>query len=192
MSDTSEARAILHSSESAEWYTPREIIEAAREVMGQIELDPASCAEANETVRARRYYTAEVDGFRQCWASPAMWLNPPYGRDEDARSNQGAWLHLAINAHRAGYVEQACCLVNAVPGNKWFEPLWAFPLCFLRGRVRFVPPAGVGAKASPTHSSVVVYMGANSGAFVRVFGKLGTVILPTQVYTSRPQAELEF
>lgn len=42
----------VFSSRSEEYYTPAPIVEAAREVLGGIDLDPASCDMAQETVRA--------------------------------------------------------------------------------------------------------------------------------------------
>lgn len=182
--------SILHSSETAEWYTPRAIIAAARATMGGIELDPASCPEANEVVQAARIYTAADDGLGQRWEAQTVWLNPPYGKD-GARSSQAVWLHRLIDWHRAGHVAQACALVNAMTGNRWFRTLWAFPLCFLDGRVRFVAPRSSGHKTSPTHSSCVVYLGPRVSDFAREFGKLGAVILPNQVTVERPQGALE-
>ena len=38
-----------HSSASQEWYTPAPILERVRAVLGPIDLDPASCEEANPT-----------------------------------------------------------------------------------------------------------------------------------------------
>ncbi len=188
---TALARTALLSSESGEWYTPPGIVDAAREVMGSVELDPASCIEANRMVRATRFFTADQDGLRQRWEAATAWLNMPYGKSEDDnRSNQAVWSHRMLDAHRIGLVEQACVLVNAVPGNKWFEPLWEHAICFLRGRVHFIPPAGSGAKNSPTHSSAVVYMGPRFERFVEVFGRLGHVVLPIQVATQRAQRRL--
>jgi hypothetical protein len=53
---------LLSSSASAEWFTPACYIEAVRAVLGTIDLDPASCEEANRIVGATRYHTQESEG----------------------------------------------------------------------------------------------------------------------------------
>lgn len=80
-----------HSSESNEHYTPAPIVEAARRTMGSIDLDPASCARANETVKAACFFDVEANGFRRSWharregdhvalSRPSnVFLNPPGG-----------------------------------------------------------------------------------------------------------------
>jgi hypothetical protein len=105
-------KAILNSSESVEWYTPAPYVEAAREVLGGIELDPASCAEAQETVKAARYYTLnydrtgesseqgafQADGLLRPWVARSVFLNPPYGT-RDGKSNQALWSAKVIAAY---------------------------------------------------------------------------------------------
>ena len=53
------------SSKTNEWYTPAKYIEAARKVMGGIDLDPATCELANKTVKATKYHTKENNGLMQ-------------------------------------------------------------------------------------------------------------------------------
>ena len=55
---------ITYSSGENEWYTPKIYIDAARAVMGDIDVDPASSEIANKIIRAKIYYTAQDD--RQC------------------------------------------------------------------------------------------------------------------------------
>lgn len=167
-----DSRVRLHSSKSNEWYTPAIYVEAARQVLGGIDLDPASSAEANRTVRATCFYTAADDGLAQQWQG-RIWLNPPYGRTR-GKSNQELWSRRLIADHRAGYVTAAVLLVNAVPGNRWFAPLWDFPLCFVGHRIRFELPGGMLADA-PTHSNVLAYLGPERDCFVSIFSQFGTV-----------------
>ncbi len=81
-----------HSSKSNEHYTPPQIVEAARATLGAIDLDPCSCALAQEVVRARQYFTAGAlahpwwYGDDPCYvqyspkAPPArVFCNPPGG-----------------------------------------------------------------------------------------------------------------
>ena len=50
-----------------EYYTPARYIDAAREVMGSIDLDPATCEMAQQTVGAATYFTAEANGLDKEW-----------------------------------------------------------------------------------------------------------------------------
>ena len=60
-----------------EWYTPKKYIDMAREVLGRIDIDPASNSFANQIVQATTYYTKDDDGQTKEWRGK-MWLNPPY------------------------------------------------------------------------------------------------------------------
>lgn len=162
---------ILHSSDSNEWYTPARYADLAKKVMGDIDLDPASCIAANQSIQAKRIFDIEDDGFSRNW-SGRVWLNPPYGRGEDG-SNQAAWSKKLIDEYKAGRVTEGMLLVNAATGNKWFADLWEFPICFVDHRIRFISPRG--DYSQPTHSSVIVYLGSNESRFVELFSEIGTV-----------------
>ena len=171
---------ILHSSESNEWYTPKRYVDAAREVMGGRELDPASCAEANEIVKAKYYFTSESDGLSRPWNAESVWLNPPYGRT-GGRSNQDIWSEKLIDEYEKGHVKEAVLLVNAVPDRKWFQRLWEYPICFTDHRIKFISPDNSKANA-PTHGSAFVYFGPMSywEAFENEFEPIGHIVWPNE------------
>jgi ParB family chromosome partitioning protein len=147
--------------------------------MGGIELDPASCALANTVVQAERIFDLQMDGLLQSWVARSVWLNPPFGRTGKNESSQEIWSCKLIAEHEKGNVREATLLVNAVTETGWFQRLWDYPICFVRGRVKFhTPNSRVGG---PTCGSVLVYFGPQRDRFKELFQPLGQVILPAQV-----------
>lgn len=173
MSETN-AREARHSSKSNEWYTPKKYIEAAREVMGWIDLDPASCWAANAIVDADVILTPEQDGLTYTWCG-RVWLNPPYGLTGRV-SNQSLWSKKLINGFRAGTVTQAVLLVNAETSAGWFQELWDYPICFTNHRIRFISGETGEPQSSPTHGNAFVYFGEQRQKFARVFREFGFVV----------------
>ena len=149
-----------------EWYTPEHVIDAAAQVMGDFDLDPASCENANRIVNALKFYTLEDNGLEQPWAG-RVWLNPPY----DA---VGPWVEKLIAEYEAGNVTEAVLLVNANTETRWFEKLWKFSICFVRGRLKFWNPEKTTAVGAP-HGNAVIYVGAFPERFAAEFQRIGTV-----------------
>jgi len=143
--------SVKHSSETNEQYTPERIVELAREVMGGIDLDPASSELANARVRAARIFT-EADGERaleEPWEGK-IWLNPPGGQTPVAkvaglRSNPSIfWAKLMLEWE---YEEAAeCALVlgftmEVLQSSQRISPTMAeFPFCIPRQRIAFDIP----------------------------------------------------
>lgn len=170
---------LINASKSNEWYTPAQYPDAAREVMGAIDLDPASTVHANRTIRATRFYTIEDDGLAQPWAG-RLWVNPPYGK-EHGESNAARWSSRLVAEYDAGRVTEAVLLVNAAMGNRWWAPLKRFPICFPE-RIHFESPEG--EKDQPTNSNALIYLGPQVLRFADIFGRFGEVLAAREVWQS--------
>lgn len=161
----------VHSSAKTggtdEWGTPPHIIAAAREVMGGIDLDPYSNDKAQEVVQAGRYCTAT----NPCMGYYAnrVWCNPPYSL------LSADFAHRMLASYEFGFMKQALILVPARVDTRWAAPFLQFPVCFLRGRLRFLLPDGGTGESAP-FPSMVVYLGDDPAPFARVFGALGAVM----------------
>ena len=166
---------IQHSSESNEWYTPGEVLELVREVLDGIELDPASCPEANAVVGARHIFTKEMDGLSRAWTCRSFFCNPPYGWLDHVggTSNLAAWTKYGLGEFVRGEAGKGIFLVKAAPSVGWFAPLWDHPICFPYRRVDFWRPRG--ATGAP-HDSAIVYLGDEPWRFEEVFQRIGRVV----------------
>ena len=164
------AHAMYNTGEN-EWYTPSNLIECARSFLGTIDLDPASSALANETVRATTWYGVERDGLAQPWHG-RVWMNPPYARGLIER-----FVERLMESHLAGDVPEALILVNNATDTRWFHHLQSAPhrhTLALSYRVKFVSPEGRDPNAM--QGQVVVYLGSRRAEFALAFASHGVVL----------------
>ena len=158
---------VTHNSGNNEWYTPEMIIEAARTVLGRIELDPASCEYANRTVKADKYFSIENDGLKHDWKG-RVWMNPPYA------AKLIPLFCKKLKKHREdGDVFEAIILVNNATETQWFSTLidTASAIIFPRGRVRYL--SSTGMKNTPLQGQAIVYIGERPEVFYKTFCVFG-------------------
>jgi phage N-6-adenine-methyltransferase len=169
LEETPSTRALLSQSDQNDWRTPRKYLDAAREVMGAIDLDPASSAEANGTVKAAVFYTEDQDGLKLPWKG-TVWLNPPYG------GNARLFVERLLKEYQVGNVSAACALLNSHPTEtKWFQQLFDYSICFVQGRIDFGGPSRAVSSTS-THGSAIAYLGKDIVRFADKFSKFGAVV----------------
>jgi hypothetical protein len=161
---------LFHKSTTTEWHTPAKYIGMARRVMGGIDLDPCSSAQANKTIQAARFFDEKADGLSHIWRG-RVWLNPPYSTETKA------FVQKLLLEHKRGHVEQAIILLSVnVLDRTWVDPLWDFTLCFHHGRVNFDPPDPSVTVSSPPMGAVFIYIGANTTEFIRQFNQVGACL----------------
>lgn len=153
-----------------EWFTPSEHIELARKVLGAIQLDPASSEIAQRTVKAKTFYTEADDGLSREWTGK-VWLNPPY-----AQPAIGHFVDKMVDERAAGRVTEALMLTHNYTDTAWFQKAAraATAICFTRGRIRFVSPAG--DVAAPTQGQAFFYFGDRVQTFIAHFRDVGFVV----------------
>jgi len=154
---------VVNNSKDDEWYTPEQYIEAARFVMGSIDLDPASNDFANETVKAAVYYDEAMNGLERDWYGN-IWLNPPYS---------SALIQQFAEKLTSSTFEQAIVLVNNATETGWFRRLAdeADAVLFTTGRIKYRKRDG--EHGTPLQGQAFLYYGNQPETFLRVFGQFG-------------------
>lgn len=97
-----------------DYFTPPELVNAAREAMGGIDLDPASHWVANRTHKIPEFFDINRSAFDNRWYGK-VWLNPPYG-------DNAPWFREILRYTTSGDIEQLCMI----------SPVWAFTTAIAR------------------------------------------------------------
>lgn len=172
---------------SNEWYTPPRYIEAARTVMGGIDLDPASCEFANRIVQATQFYTKKENGLLFSWHG-RVWLNPPYGKTQQGQaSNLEYFTRYLVEQYHKGNVTEAILLIPVNTATRWFDTLWQYPICFPRARIRFYNEQGRSNGVS--FGTCFVYLGPHEQRFIEVFQRFGKIARAVSSLPSLPIAQ---
>jgi hypothetical protein len=186
------------TSGDVEYGSPPFIIEAARSVLGKIDLDPATSREWNAIVKAVEYYTKDHNGLLYPWgtqhAPRTVWLNWPFSGGwtacddkckrktcenrgyhvyEDVPDN-AQWVNKITDEYAAGRVREGLCICFAATSEKWFQNLLLFPQCYLYPRTNYYKLDGT-VLPGVSKGSVVTYFGTDVSKFDRFFGPHGTI-----------------
>lgn len=150
-----------------EYYTPTDFIEMVHEVMGGIDLDPASNEIANTAVRATRYFTKEEDGLTRPWKG-RIFVNWP-------TSKATAFAEKLLGEIAIGNVIEAIALDPAVDTSVTrFHSLAAkMGVCFAKGRINF--DRDEGKTKGNRYAQAFFYHGPNRREFQKAFRRIGLV-----------------
>jgi phage N-6-adenine-methyltransferase len=166
--ETSSTRLSSFSGDN-EWYTPAKYIELAREVLGEIDLDPASNAFAQKTVKAKNFYNVETNGLDKKW-SGTVWMNPPYSNPEIQQFTEKL-----VEGIKSKSVSAAIVLTNNSGDTGWHHNLAnvSSAICITLGRIKFESPTR--DSNSPAMGQSFFYFGNSPDKFARVFASIGRI-----------------
>lgn len=161
-------------NDSGEWYTPHWIIDLVKEVLGEIDLDPASSPEANKYIKAKNIYTIKDDGLKKPWFG-RVFVNSPYNN----RQSPFWGGKLIKEAIYYPDVFESIALFNHNPGYIWYDALLYQPLFtpfLFKGLLEFIPADGQKATHAKRASSLFYY-GENKELFKKVFRPYGKFLV---------------
>lgn len=152
-----------------DYYTPAELVQAARTAMGGIDLDPASHWRANREHKIPTFYHLGRSAFENPWFG-RIWLNPPYG-------NNAPWFQQIIQYWGIGDIQQLVMI----------SPVWAFtaqqakPITDLASAMVLLSPTpefwgNPEGRKGTNHPHAVMYLGSRVREFRKAFEPFGVTV----------------
>lgn len=149
-----------------DYFTPPELVAAARDAMGGIDLDAASHPIANRVHRIPDFFHINRSAFDNDWHG-RVWLNPPYG-------NNAPWFERIVKFYDSGDVDQICIL----------SPIWAFtaeqakPVMQRSSATLLLSPTpkfwgNANNRTGSNHPHGIVYLGDRVDEFLTAFAPHG-------------------
>ena len=172
----SAGRKINTSSQS--WGTPQKYVDAVKKVFGGIiHLDP--CSNQFSIVHAKKeYLLPEKDGLKESWDFSTIYVNPPYGIDQERSTRIRDWLARCADAHEKYSSEVIALVPVAANTSHWKRYVFtkAHAICFLYDtRLRFLENGRDTGMGAPMACSMI-YWGDNYNKFYNVFIEHGAVV----------------
>ena len=155
---------VTRNTGNQEWYTPDAVLETVRDVLGKIDLDPATSKVAQKRVQAKKYYTVKDNGLMRKWKAKTVFINPPY-----AASLIRGFAAKLVHHYRAGDVKEAVWLSNNSTDTQWCAELTqvAAAVFFFTKRLRFVDQDGK-AGGAPLQGQMLIYIGDDPDKFLQI------------------------
>ena len=174
-----------------EWYTPEWVYERCRLVMGSIDLDPATSAQAIEMGNApdKYYFTQEDNALLKTWPKVEnIFINPPYTLKKGAEKDMfldknkkieksGAKAFLKKLCHCPFLWKRAMLLVLEDSGTSYGQFLWGLSNAVFipSGRIDF-KYKGKAKGTSTTRSTLIFGIGVDEIKFHLAFKEYGQCI----------------
>lgn len=166
------------NSQSLDWGTPQKYVLAVKEFFGgRIQLDP--CSNPHSIVGAEvEYRLPHQDGLKESWNFPTIFVNPPYGIDQERETSIKHWLYRCAGAHHNHDAEVLALVPVATNTGHWKKYVFgcATAVCFLYDtRLKFLVDGRDEGKGAPM-SCAMVYWGTDYERFFDTFIRYGAVI----------------
>jgi hypothetical protein len=186
-------------NEDREYITNYDLISAAHELLGGIELDVASSKFANQYVEAENYFTPSNDGLNEQEWFGRTYLFPPAGayfwHKKENRwkmtrassptlvSSHAVWFRKLYRSWWNGDIEQGLYFSNCPDMIRYEQKIFDFPMCILKTAPTLIKKTSEGVTEQRTCTSFLVYLQPRQNPtfstekFIEIYSPKGRIIV---------------